>query len=179
LQEYAAYYSDHLGSAQLITDYKGDEYERLEYTPYGELWIEKASAASALDVAYRFTGKERDKETGLYYYGARYLNPRDSRWLSVDPALGEYVPEAPVDDEARKRNGNLPSMREVVFDSNGNAVKSLSDKGTSNYDLSGLGHLLYDMLPYFEQMGKTGKIINTRYHFNKSKSGQNTNSSYW
>ncbi|MDR2923898.1 MAG: hypothetical protein LBU85_11245, partial [Treponema sp.] len=35
LQEYAAYYSDHLGSAQLITDYKGDEYERLEYTPYG------------------------------------------------------------------------------------------------------------------------------------------------
>jgi RHS repeat-associated protein len=110
LQEYAAYYSDHLGSAQLITDYKGDEYERLEYTPYGELWIEKASAASALDVAYRFTGKERDKETGLYYYGARYLDPRDSRWLSVDPALGEYVPEAPVDDEAKKRNGKLPGM---------------------------------------------------------------------
>jgi RHS repeat-associated protein len=104
------YHSDHLGSAQLITDYKGDEYERLEYTPYGELWIEKASAASALDVAYRFTGKERDKETGLYYYGARYLDPRDSRWLSVDPALGEYVPEAPVDDEARKRNGKLPGM---------------------------------------------------------------------
>ena len=104
------YHSDHLGSAQLITDYKGREYERLEYTPYGELWVEKASAAGALDIPYRFTGKERDKETGLYYYGARYLDPRDSRWLSVDSALGEYVPVAPVNDEARKHNQNLPGM---------------------------------------------------------------------
>jgi len=86
------YHSDHLSSAQLITDYKGQEYERFEYTPYGEVWIEKASTVSALDVPYRFTGKERDKETGLYYYGARYLDPKDSRWLSVDPAMGEYVP---------------------------------------------------------------------------------------
>jgi RHS repeat-associated protein len=56
------------------------------------------------------TGKELDSETGLYYYGARYLDPRVSRWLSGDPALGEYVPVAPVSDEARKRNGNLPGM---------------------------------------------------------------------
>jgi hypothetical protein len=59
---------------------------------------------------YRFTGKELDEETGLYYYGARYLDPRVSRWLSADPALGEYIPSAPVNDEARKRNGNLPGM---------------------------------------------------------------------
>ncbi len=63
-----------------------------------------------LDVPYRFTGKERDKETGLYYYGARYLDPKDSWWLSVDPALGEYVPVAPINDEAKKHNGNLPGM---------------------------------------------------------------------
>jgi RHS repeat-associated protein len=57
-----------------------------------------------------FAGKERDPETGLYYFGARYLDPRASRWLSGDPALGEYVPEAPVSEEARKRNGNMPGM---------------------------------------------------------------------
>ena len=56
------------------------------------------------------TVKERDMETGLYYYGARYLNSRTGRWISGDPAMGDYVPEAPVDDEARKRNGNLPGM---------------------------------------------------------------------
>jgi RHS repeat-associated protein len=57
-----------------------------------------------------FSRKELDAETGLYYYGARYLDPRTSRWLSGDPALGEYVPDAPVNEEARKRNGNLPGM---------------------------------------------------------------------
>jgi RHS repeat-associated protein len=94
----------------LITNYEGEEYERLEYTPYGELWIEKAAEASALDIAYRFTGKERDEETGNYYYGARYLDPRTSRWLSTDPAMGDYIPGAPINDEVKKRNGNLPGQ---------------------------------------------------------------------
>ena len=50
------------------------------------------------------------EETGLYYYGARYLDPKYSRWLSGDPALGEYIPQAPVNDEAKKHNENLPGM---------------------------------------------------------------------
>jgi RHS repeat-associated protein len=104
------YHSDHLGSAQVISNADGQEYERIEYTPYGELWIEKASMASNIDIPYRFTGKERDEETGLYYYGARYLDSKASRWLSADPALGDYIPGAPVDDEARKRNQSLPGM---------------------------------------------------------------------
>jgi len=58
----------------------------------------------------KFTGKERDAETGLYYYGARYLDPKTGRWLSGDPAMGEYLPVAPVNDEAKKRNGNLPGQ---------------------------------------------------------------------
>ena len=84
------YHSDHLGSAHLITDYKGDEYERIEYTPYGEYWIEKRAPENKT-LPFKFTGKERDEETGLYYYGARYLDPKTSRWLSTDPALSEYV----------------------------------------------------------------------------------------
>jgi RHS repeat-associated protein len=104
------YHSDHLGSAQVISNADGQEYERIEYTPYGELWIEKASTASNIDIPYRFTGKERDEETGLYYYGARYLDSKASRWLSTDPALGDYIPGTPVDDAARKRNQSLPGM---------------------------------------------------------------------
>ena len=42
--------------------------------------------------------------------GARYLDPRTSRWISGDPAMGEYIPSAPVNEEAKKRNGNLPGM---------------------------------------------------------------------
>jgi hypothetical protein len=41
-------------------------YDPIGYTSYGELWIEKASTASNIDIPYRFTGKEQDEETGLY-----------------------------------------------------------------------------------------------------------------
>ena len=34
------YHSDHLGSASLISDTNGNEYQRIEYTPYGETWVE-------------------------------------------------------------------------------------------------------------------------------------------
>ena len=103
------YHSDHLGSAQFVTDWRGKQYEHIEYTPYGELWIEEVAAG--LDkLPFRFTGKEMDEETGLYYYGARYLDPKYSRWLSGDPALSEYIPKAPIDDEAKKHNEKLPGM---------------------------------------------------------------------
>ena len=35
----------------------------------------------------------QDEETGLYYYGARYLDAKYSRWMSTDPAVGEYIPQ--------------------------------------------------------------------------------------
>jgi RHS repeat-associated protein len=106
------YHGDHVGSAQVVTNHEGKIYERYEYTPYGEVWIEWENREVARNekLPYRFTGKELDEETGLYYYGARYLDPRASRWLSADPAVGEYIPVAPVNEEARRRNGNLPGM---------------------------------------------------------------------
>ena len=85
------YHSDHLGSASLISDYKGDEYQRIEYTPYGEIWVEKTSNIGLEWLPYKFTAKELDEETGLYYYGARYLDPKYSRWISTDPALSAYM----------------------------------------------------------------------------------------
>jgi RHS repeat-associated protein len=89
------YHTDHLGSTQLVTDWDGKIYEHLEYTPYGELWVDHAVAAVGQNpTVYRFSGKEMDEETGFYYYGARYLDPRTSRWISADPAMGEYVPQA-------------------------------------------------------------------------------------
>jgi RHS repeat-associated protein len=51
-----------------------------------------------------FTGKGRDAETGLYYYGARYLDHRAARWAGGDPALGEYIPAA------GRGSGGLPGM---------------------------------------------------------------------
>ena len=102
------YHSDHLGSTSLITDYKGDEYQRIEYTPYGETWVEKTINTGLEYLPYRFTAKELDEETGLYYYGARYLNPRTSKWISTDPALGEYIPS--IGKATASDAGSLPGM---------------------------------------------------------------------
>ncbi|MCZ8296185.1 RHS repeat-associated core domain-containing protein [Flavobacterium sp.] len=44
---------------------------------------------------YKFNGKELDEETGLYYYGARYYDPKVSIWLSVDPKAEKYPSYSP------------------------------------------------------------------------------------
>jgi RHS repeat-associated protein len=98
------YHSDHLGSAQLTTTRSGELHERIEYTPYGEIWVEHRYDPAEGSLPYRFTGKELDEETGYYYYGARYLDPKTSRWISTDPAVGEYIPPA------RQGGGGLPGM---------------------------------------------------------------------
>jgi RHS repeat-associated protein len=104
------YHADHLGSTSVVTDHNGEVYERLEYTPYGETWLDETSGNTYFDTPYRFSAKEKDEETGLYYYGARYLDPKYSRWISADPALGDYLPQAPVNDEAKKHNQSLPGQ---------------------------------------------------------------------
>ena len=102
------YHNKQLGSEQFVTDWKGRQYEHIEYTPYGELWTYKSKTAMLFLTTYnnflakqpaglieetapgvdklplRFTGKELDTETGLYYYGARYLDPKYSRFMSCD-----------------------------------------------------------------------------------------------
>ena len=99
------YHTDHLESASLVTDYRGNEYERLEYTPYGELWVDLGGYTEGTYIPFKFSAKEMDEETGLYYFGARYLDPKYSMWISADPALGEYIPQS-----GRDKNEQLPGM---------------------------------------------------------------------
>jgi len=93
----ATYYyaSDHLGSSSVLTTSTGGYHERIEYLPYGETWFEDTVNSNGYTTPYKFTGKELDKETGLYYFGARYYDARISRWISTDPALqeGKYFPK--------------------------------------------------------------------------------------
>ena len=82
-----------------------------------ETWIEKTQNTGLEYLPYKFTGKEMDEETGLYYYGARYLDPKYSRWISVDPALGEYIPAAGKGNS--ENAGNLPGMGGIYNHING------------------------------------------------------------
>ena len=79
------YHPDHLGSSSLITDNIGALVQHIQYVPFGEVFVEERASASSWRTPYLFNAKELDDETGLYYYGARYYDPRTSVWLSVDP----------------------------------------------------------------------------------------------
>ena len=74
-------HADHLGSSHVVTQLDGSFYNQEEYYPYGE-----TSFGSYARKRFRFTGKERDEESSLYYYGARYYVPWLGRWMNCDPA---------------------------------------------------------------------------------------------
>ena len=83
------YHPDHLGSSSYITNLDGEVVQHIEYVPFGEVFIEERN--SIWNTPYLFNAKEFDEETGLYYYGARYYDPRLSLWISTD-ALKEKTP---------------------------------------------------------------------------------------
>lgn len=81
------YHPDHLGSATWITSDRGQVVQYLHYMPFGELW--ESQQASEYNERFKFTGKERDSETGYDYFGARYYLSLLGIWLSPDPLLDE------------------------------------------------------------------------------------------
>ena len=94
-EEYEIFYThgDHLGSANWITDYKGMPIQYLHYLPYGQLLANQQ--ATGYDERYKFTGKERDEETGYDYFGARYYMPLLYHWTKVDPLVDDYLHISP------------------------------------------------------------------------------------
>ena len=76
------YHPDHLGSSSYITNLEGEVVQHVEYVPFGEVFVEERN--NIWNTPYLFNAKEFDEETGLYYYGARYYDPRLSLWISVD-----------------------------------------------------------------------------------------------
>ena len=83
------YQPDHLGSSSYITNLDGEVVQHIEYVPFGEVFIEERN--DVWNTPYLFNAKEFDEETGMYYYGARYYEPRLSLWISVDP-ISNYDP---------------------------------------------------------------------------------------
>lgn len=82
------YHPDHLGSSSYITNLDGEVVQHIEYVPFGEVFIEERN--NTWNTPYLFNAKEYDEETGMYYYGARYYDPRISFWISADKKQEEY-----------------------------------------------------------------------------------------
>ena len=107
------YHSDHLGSTSYITDDHANITQYDAYLPYGELLVDEHSSSE--DMPYKFNGKEMDAETGLYYYGARYMNPMASIWYGVDALTEKY-----------------PTMAGMIYCMN-NPVRLVDPDGNDSY----------------------------------------------
>ncbi|MEO7327883.1 MAG: SpvB/TcaC N-terminal domain-containing protein [Minicystis sp.] len=111
---------NHLGSAVLEVDEEGAVISYEEYHPYGTTaYCSGTGAAEVSRKRYRYTGKEKDEGTGLYYHGARYYACWLGRWTSADPAgmvdgpnLYEYVTGNPVRFRDPTGEQTAPSLTE-------------------------------------------------------------------
>src|SRR6218665_1819108 len=94
LQHYI--YSNDLQSASLELDEDAGVISYEEYHPYGTTAYQaNNSDINAVAKRYRYTGKERDEESGLYYHGARYYIPWLCRWTACDPLESKYAGMSP------------------------------------------------------------------------------------
>ncbi len=98
------FHPDHLGSTSVLTNAQGVAEEHNSYRPYGQLHTHTGTA----DVAYKYTGQERDPSTGLYFYNARYYDPALGRFISPDTLV-----ESPLHPQTLNRYayaGNNPVL---------------------------------------------------------------------
>ncbi|MCB1194431.1 MAG: RHS repeat-associated core domain-containing protein, partial [Leptospiraceae bacterium] len=93
------FHTDHLDSVTMLTNTSGEVIAGttlgsgksiISYTPYGEIDRDHSSGPDIF--RYKYTGQEEDKETGLYYYKARYYDPKIGRFLQPDTVLQTSSP---------------------------------------------------------------------------------------
>ena len=93
--------ADHIAAIGTKASEGGLPIQYIHYAPYGELIANQQTIG--YDELYKFTGKERDAETGYDYFGARYYDQRKGFWNSVAPLADKYPGNTPY----LYRNGNL------------------------------------------------------------------------
>ncbi len=125
----------------------------MEYSPYGEQWIDEGSDRSI--IGYRFTSKELDTETGLYYFGARYMDPTTSRWMSADPELGKYLPSVGSNTDNLPGQGGVFNLFNlaVYHYANNNPIKYVDPNGKLPVDYVEAQH------PGYAAVGPWGTVV--------------------
>jgi RHS repeat-associated protein len=104
-------FGNHLGSCSLELDEKAQIISYEEYAPYGSSTYQAVRSQTETAKRYRYTGKERDEESGLYYYGERFYASSIGRWVSCDgrprsPDQNRYVFVACQPVNHRERDGD-------------------------------------------------------------------------
>jgi len=139
------YHTDHLGSTNLVTDSAGEIVTENYNYPFGSL-RHKYEPNGSFDPYYQYTGKERDAESGLHYFGARYYDSMLARFVTVDPHFGENHAAMPS-SHPWPQQGNLYAMAlnnpVEMIDPSGLAAKhTVTDYGT--YEIESTVYVYFD-----------------------------------
>src|SRR5690606_3268731 len=131
------YHPDHLGTATFLTDINGLPYEFFLNLPFGETMAEQHSQTSDYENRWKFTGHELDRETGLYYAGARYYDPKISIWLSVDPLAEKYPQKNPYHYVSCNPINRIdPDGRDdYEIDKQGNLINRIENKRVDSFHI--------------------------------------------
>ncbi len=151
------YHPDHLGTSTALTDFNGSAYQFFLNLPFGETMAEQ-KGSMYYQTPYKFNGKELDEETGLYYYGARYYDPRISIWYSVDPLAEKF-----------------PSWSPYAYCNNNPLIFTDPTGMSAEPPVNGLDYFRDDTGEYFWNKGK-----NSYEHYSDpKKSGSNSFQGYY
>ncbi len=130
---------NHLGSSGTELDNSAQVISYEEYHPFGSTSFHTVNGGAEVSAKrYRYTGKERDDETGLYYYGARYYASWIGRWLSVDPA------------------GIEGSGLNFFWYASDNPLRMIDPSGMDDKDIVNVDNGAYTEKPYYDYKTKEG-----------------------
>jgi RHS repeat-associated protein len=174
-------HDNHLGSVSVELDADAQIISYEEYAPYGSSTYQ--AMATETPKRYRYTGKERDEETGFTYHGARFYAPWIARWVSADPSgtrsginLYLYVAANParlVDDDGMDpkpsfgealTKGLLEGGKVVLFHTPVSPLRIVGDVQT-------IKQMVDNFSEEYKQSGSIGKgplratdVVNPAYH---------------
>ena len=101
------YLKDHLGSIRMTVDGTGTVVGYDDYYPYGMTMPGRSQVPSVADNRYKFTGKELDAETNLFYFGKRDYDGWRGGWDEVDPMFEKYPGTSPYAYVLNNPLGNI------------------------------------------------------------------------
>lgn len=143
--------ADHLCSVTIELDGQARLLTYEEYYPYGGTAYEAVANRGQAPKRYRFSGKERDTETGLYYFGARYYAAGLCRWVSCDPAATRGGLDLYLFASANPIGNHDPDGRDGFWHNAWETVKGVGD-GVAGVAV-GVGHMVAHPIDTVEGVG--------------------------
>src|SRR5690554_2014281 len=165
---------DQIGSSSLRLNTSGGVIDKEEYYPFGD-----SSLRTFSKKRYRYVGKEKDLESGLYYYGARYYAAWTCRFIRVDPLAADYAHLTPYNNAGNKvintvdidgmQGGNEDKTPDSGGDTQGEDIDLIDVENPPEYYMNKKGFFIEGDENFGEYVGNVKPTDKRYYELEKIK----------